>query len=486
MAMLQSNNSSPASPRQQLLQSDSSMHATAELHQGAATVINVAQHFSRLKDRATRLTDQIQAEDRGFFTPTEDEQTRHLLISYWQSRNALFELVSSFHQVDRFEPEQRPLALMIAYAGALVLVDVARFLRENFHHRPIVRAKLNEPEPHFGIPRGTYDHVQKSLTSPVHAWHLYHALIFFQQNQDELHAATAGDAELRGVMEIIAQLQSRLDVSPERFALARTRVRARALRTRIGQDLLGRALYGLQKYVSSLMADRYVKAGHEPGLPNDVDAQLEQQLRPGDIIVVRKEHAFTNYFLPGYWPHAALYIGTVPELQSLGLHEHENVKAKWKTVETVDPSRAGRVLEAMKDGVRIRSVACPFRSDAIAIIRPQLPQHEIAKAIARGLFHAGKGYDFDFDFSRSDRMVCTEVVYRSYEGIGGITFELTPRAGRLTLSAEDLLQKAINKDGLATHAVYCPAKSKTIMFGDDGDKVLRNTVGRKSVSEDLQ
>ncbi|MEO2016261.1 MAG: hypothetical protein ABGZ53_18025, partial [Fuerstiella sp.] len=72
------------------------MHATAELQQGAATVINVAQHFSRLKDRAAQLTDQIEAEDRGFFTPTEDEQTRHLLISYWQSRNALFELVSSF------------------------------------------------------------------------------------------------------------------------------------------------------------------------------------------------------------------------------------------------------------------------------------------------------------------------------------------------------------------------------------------------------
>ncbi|HIE97253.1 MAG TPA: hypothetical protein EYQ63_09615, partial [Fuerstia sp.] len=95
------------------------MHATAELHQGAATVVNLAQHFSRLKDRAAQLTDQIDAEDRGFFTPTEDEQTRHLLISYWQSRNALFELVSSFHQLDHFEPEQRPLELMIAYGGAL-------------------------------------------------------------------------------------------------------------------------------------------------------------------------------------------------------------------------------------------------------------------------------------------------------------------------------------------------------------------------------
>ena len=120
----------------------------------------------------------------------------------------------------------------------------------------------------------------------------------------------------------------------------------------------------------------------------------------------------------------------------------------------------------------------------MAIIRPQLSPGDVADAIGRGFFHAGKGYDFDFDFARSDRLVCTEVVYRSYEGIGGISFELTRRAGRMTLAAEDLLQKAINKDGMATHAVYCPAKSEKILFGDDGDDALRNTIGRKSVSDE--
>ncbi|MDG2129007.1 MAG: YiiX/YebB-like N1pC/P60 family cysteine hydrolase [Fuerstiella sp.] len=459
------------------------MQATAELTHGAATVISIAQHFDRLKDRAVDLIEKIDAEERGFFTPTEDEQTRHLLISYWQSRNALFELVSSFHQVKRFKSDQQPLALMVAYAGALVLVDVARFNRENFHHRHIVRAKLNEPEPHFGIPRGTYDHVQKSLTSPVNAWHLYHALTFFLKNQDELRTASADNAELRQVMEIVELLQDRLDVSPEAFALARTRVRARELRTSIGLNLLGRALYGLQKSVSSLMANRYVKTGHKPGLPPDIDAQLEKELRPGDIIVVRKEHAFTNYFLPGYWPHAALYIGTAPELRNMGLHEHKDVESNWHTIETVDPSRAGRVLEAMKDGVRIRSVSCPFSSDALVIIRPQLQPRDVAEAIGRGFFHAGKEYDFDFDFARSDRLVCTEVVYRSYEGIGDISFDLTRRAGRLTLAAEDLLQKAVNTEGLMTHAVYCPAISRDVLFGDDGDEVLQKTIGRKSVSE---
>jgi len=452
-----------------------------ELQHGAATVRDIAEHFGRLKERARELIDSSEASQRGFFTPTEDEQTRHLLVSYWQSRNALFELVTSFYKVDQFEPEEQQIAVTIAYAGALVLVDVARFLRENCHHRKVVRTKLNEPEPYFGIPVGTYDFVQKSLTNPIHAWHLYHASTFVAQRREQLSELAASNADVESLLAIIDRLQDRLGVTADRFVLARTRVRARSVRTRITRDLLGRALYGLQKCVSSLMADRYVKSGHLPRLPPHIEAEIEALLRPGDVIVVRKEHAVTNYFLPGYWPHAALYIGSVDELRAARLHEHANIQKRWVALEGVDANRPHRVLEAMKDGVRVRSVSCPFSSDAIVILRPQLERNQIAEAIGRGFFHADKPYDFDFDFARSDRLVCTEVVYRSYEGIGGIQFNLTRRAGRLTLSAEDLLQKAIEADGFVAHAVFCPAKSPDICFEAKAVEALKATVGRKSV-----
>lgn len=453
----------------------------AELHQGAGTVIHLSEHFAELKGRATSLVNSFEASSRGFFTPTEDEQTRHLLVSYWQSRNALFEVVTSFHRVDRFAPQQRPVALLIAYAGALVLVDVARFLRENVHHRSVVRAKLNEPEPYFGIPEGTYDLVQKSLTSPVHAWHLYHAAVYVQEHSRELQTVARNDSELKALLHIVSTLQHRMDVSIDRFVLARTRSQTHRIRNHIGRNLLGRALYGLQKCVSRLIADRYVKGDHKPGLPAKVEAEIERQLQPGDVIVVRKEHAFTNYFLPGYWPHAALHLGSLNELRDLQLNKHQNVSPKWNQLETVDSERRNGVLEAMKDGVRVRSVSCPFRSDAIAILRPQLSREHIAEAIGRGFFHADKPYDFDFDFARSDRLVCTEVVYRSYEGIGGLAFQLTRRAGRMTLSAEDLLKKSMDQDGFTTRAVFCPAISNEIQYATNADQILKQTVGRKFV-----
>lgn len=453
-----------------------------ELDQAAATVLSLSQHLVVLKQRALELAESVQAEERGFFTPSEDEQTRHLLISYWQSRNALFELVSSLHQVARFQPADRATALTIAYSGALVLVDVARFLRENFHHRAVVRNKLNEPEPQFGIPRGTYDFVQKSLTRPIHAWHLYHAMVFVRENWKTLRSLGKTEPAFDAILNLIQHLQQRLDVSADSFVLARTRVRARSLRTRVTRDLLGRALYGLQKYVSAFMSDKYVKPGHLPGLLANIDAELEAQLRPGDVIIVRKEHAFTNYFLPGYWPHAALYVGTLKQLVEMDLHQHKNVRDKWATIEATDADRPNRVLEAMKDGVRVRSLSNPFRSDAVVIVRPLLSQPLIAEAIGRGFFHMGKSYDFDFDLARSDRLVCTEVVYRSFEGLGGIAFELTRRAGRMTLSAEDLLTMAVNKNGFDVHAVYCPAKSGSVNYGETAIGILKNTIGRKTVT----
>ena len=49
-----------------------------------------------------------------------------------------------------------------------------------------------------------------------------------------------------------------------------------------------------------------------------------------------------------------------------------------------------------------------------------------------------------FDFATSDRLVCTEVIYRSYHGVGDIEFILSSMAGRNCLSAEGFLNQAIS------------------------------------------
>ncbi|MFM8326985.1 MAG: hypothetical protein ACKN9U_19160, partial [Pirellulaceae bacterium] len=94
----------------------------------------------------------------------------------------------------------------------------------------------------------------------------------------------------------------------------------------------------------------------------------------------------------------------------MGLHQHPHVATRWQRFVRCDEPHCGRVIEAMKDGVQIRRLDSPFRSDSILVIRPRLCPDSIKTALVRAFFHEGKEYDFGFDFTASERMVCTEVI----------------------------------------------------------------------------
>ncbi len=460
------------------------MRFPEEIVSGARTVVGIADHFERLKRVVAELLATGAATERGYFTPSEDERVRQLLVSYWQSRNALIELVVTLHQEsssrdrsnkNRLSDDDRAAAFLVAWAGAMVLVDAARFLRHNCGERPIVRKKLNEPEPHFGIPAGTYDRIQASLTSPVHVWHLYHAREYWNSKKSFLTALAAG-TEAEPLVEIAQRLYSMHNVDLQQYAVGRVRTRTQQAKTQ-GRDLVGRALYGLQKSVSRLISGKFTHIGHKPQLPPAIADQIRTLIQPGDVFVNRKEHAITNYFLPGFWPHAAFYIGRTDQLEQMGIPNHPNGQPRWRQLLDCDSNCDGRVVEALKDGVRIRSLVSPFAADAITVIRPRLPDEVVKEAIARALFHDGKPYDFDFDLTRSDRLVCTEVVYRSFEGLSGINFALTDRAGRKTLAAEDLLTMALNEQHFDVVAAYAPGYSTEVRIHSDAADLLRATLG---------
>lgn len=434
-----------------------------------------------MKAAALALRDaSVDARARNYFTPTEDEQIRHLVVSYAQWRAALHDLV---HTLTRgltdtdAERANDPPRFAAAFAAAVLLVDAARFLRDTWDSDELAVRKLNEPESHFGIEPGLYGAVQKSLTDPEHAWVLYRSAAFYDKALPQLNAIAADVPAMRTLLDVIARYIDRVRVRKRDYLKARLRVRGRQANRQITGGPLLRAIYAIQESVSRMAAHVSVRPGHTPALPQHVRDRLAPILRPGDIFVVRKEHVITNYFLPGYWPHAAMYLGTADDLRGIGLHRDEHVQRRWSQIDLSVGDERRRVLEAMADGVNIRPIDSPFSADAICVIRPLLAPEEIARAIARGMFHEGKTYDFDFDFTRSDRLVCSEVVYRSFEGVGGIAFELTRRAGRMTLAAQDLLVMARKRAGFAPIACYSQRTGDDVHLDDAGDTVLDATLG---------
>ena len=252
------------------------------------TVVQVAAFLDELKHSAATLSGQIAASQRGYFTPDEEDATRALLVSYWQSRNALHELIQTCRDMDETGEQRQPAVFLTAFAASLVLIDAARFLREQVHDNRLVRRKLNEPAVEFGIPGGGYDTVQKALVSARYAWHLYYAIEYFLANEGGLREFAQG-TQFDELLEIIDRLRHRLDVSVSQFARAKLKTRSSQFFRRLGRDIFGRAIYGLQKFSGTVVADKFVRRGHVPGLPAAVMVEVSSLLRPGDVLIVRKE-----------------------------------------------------------------------------------------------------------------------------------------------------------------------------------------------------
>ncbi len=188
---------------------------------GARTVIGVAQQFESLKHEAVRMHDVFGTGERGYFTPTEDEAVTHLVVSYYQCRNALFDLIDDLRAgPDRFQLE-KPRIFAVGYAAAVLLVDAARFMRDLFDVDPIVAERLDRPEPAFGIPAGLYSATQKSLTDPAHAWDLHRANGHWDRLLPKLKRESERDTRLTGILSIVEKLGDKVRVSKRQYAKAR-------------------------------------------------------------------------------------------------------------------------------------------------------------------------------------------------------------------------------------------------------------------------
>jgi hypothetical protein len=170
-------------------------------------------------------------------------------------------------------------------------------------------------------------------------------------------------------------------------------------------------------------------------------AKLKSFLKPGDILLERRNWFLSNAFLPGYWPHAAIYVGTPEELRALGLNKDPRMAKNWAGFSAGDDhGHPNVIVEAMSEGVIYSTLEHSIGGgDSVAIMRPRIPQEKINEDICRAFSHAGKPYDFEFDFFSTDKIVCTELVFRSYAG--DVDFKLVDVMGTKTLPAIEMVRK---------------------------------------------
>ena len=390
------------------------------------------------------VTDSITAEKRGYYDPIEDERLREAYSRYLAMRVGIWQMIQSLKpRFKRLSLGQADLkfrdyqAFGIAFCGAEIIVRTGEHLIGLAHKRDLVWQKLDEAEPRYGLKRKSFTRLYRQLTSSLKMRGFYKARDIFDAYKPQIMSGL-GSAELKPIADILESLNlpsvSRGDHLRRYQKFVNFSLRRRSLST-------GRkTMFMLFEATGSDIAELKIPLVKSIGAPKRVTpetiAKLKPLLRPGDVFITRHDDAMSNLFLPGFWPHGALYIGSSSERDAMGLKiVSDGLRSSSEEV---------NILEAKKDGVLLREIEETLAVDAFTVLRPRLSEAQIKRALSKGLSHAGKLYDFVFDFATSDRLVCTEVIYRSYHGVGDIEFILSSMAGRNCLSAEGFLNQAIS------------------------------------------
>jgi len=127
-------------------------------------------------------------------------------------------------------------------------------------------------------------------------------------------------------------------------------------------------------------------------------------------------------------------------LRALGLDQDPRVAKHLEAFARPDAAgHAPAFIEAVSEGVVFTTAEHSIgEADSVAVLRPRLTPEQTKEVIARAFSHAGKPYDFDFDFFSADKLVCTEVVYRACGSY--IDFPLVEILGRKTLPAVEMVR----------------------------------------------
>ena len=390
-----------------------------------------------LRRRHRAFEDDLETGRRSYYDPSDDDEIRRLLTTFLSLRGVALRLAWSYERHGQLSPgPDRARAARLHAAALAVSYDMAARFVDAFADNPEAQRKLNEAEPRWDLPAGTYDEMHAALGHRGYRRLLDRAL--------PLAGAPPPPGEPPAVTAAVAGAVERLGASGPGWLQRKLVSRADAL-----SDTAAAGLYRVRSGVSTLIGDARLRAPRK-GRALISPVQLEElrgKLQPGDILIERRNWYLSNAFLPGYWPHAALHVGHMGELQAMGLANDPRV-SRWSAEFSSPDSRGHRmaVIEAVSEGVVFTSLEhSAGEADGVVVLRPRVDAATRREIIARAFEHVGKPYDFDFDFFTADKLVCTELVFRATDG--HVRFPLLEIHGRRTLPAMEIVRHAVSESG---------------------------------------
>ena len=181
-------------------------------------------------------------------------------------------------------------------------------------------------------------------------------------------------------------------------------------------------------------------------LPKEKQSEIIANLRPLDILLEKAPFRLTDYLIPGYWSHVALWSGTEQELSELGvwdelpaIYNEAQEKYHYSGPDFQKAIRNGHmIIEALRPGVQINTLQHFLNIDDLGVIRyNDLTLENKRSYLLNAFAQIGKSYDFNFDVESKNEIVCSELIYVSFDDLDWNT---TKTVGRYTISPDNVAQ----------------------------------------------
>jgi hypothetical protein len=392
-----------------------------------------------------------------------ERENLYLLWGNYLDHMIAFESLISFYKdfyliTDR---EDHADAFLVAYAASLARhASSVKIIRQTIDN-DLYEKILDDLNPDYGIPAGMYAklkwntiHVQ-DMTGVLAGYQYYRFLGKGLKKRGVIKSEENSwlfDSIQRNYDYIIGEMKH---TGPQYFA---------ANGLDIVKEKSFTAWFPIQMHLSDWMGDTKVKRVNKTLITLKQISDMEKHLRPGDIIVERRNWYLSNIGLPGFWPHAELFIGSYEDLRAFfsepevtNYYKREGAYNDFmdymskKYPEQIEHYRRQahdgypyQIIEAVSEGVKFSSLQEGASADYIGVLRPRLSKLDIAKAIDEAFRFIGRPYDFNFDFLTDSSIVCSELIYKIYkngQGKKGLALSIRDIAGRKAMPANDIVDK---------------------------------------------
>ncbi|WP_373096741.1 YiiX/YebB-like N1pC/P60 family cysteine hydrolase [Zhongshania sp.] len=177
-----------------------------------------------------------------------------------------------------------------------------------------------------------------------------------------------------------------------------------------------------------------------------VDVQLKNnilaKLMPLDIVFEKKSNKLTDYLIPGYWGHNAVWLGTKEQLIELGIWESKELAPFRDNIEN-----GNSIFEIRRQGAGFSRFDDWLEMDAFASIRVKglldKSESRILKVYRILSEQFGKEYDFGFNVDTSYKVTCSELVYLAY---GDYQWPTRSMLGRTIVGPNEIAELVFYKD----------------------------------------